>query len=161
MISHFKNVVKNFHFLVLTNLYPMKEITLHEYFTSSNSYPDRIRSPEKTAQVEKNAEELLRRVNALLKHIGWDRSLKISSGFRPSSVNSSVKGAALKSCHMTGEAVDLLDDKDQTLCKTITKDLLEKFDLFREDSDATIGKYTNWCHLQTRKTQSGRRIFKP
>jgi hypothetical protein len=136
-------------------------ITLHDYFTSSGRYPERDLSPEKTQTVINNAKELILRVNLLLAHLKITTPVSITSGFRPSSVNGKIANAATRSAHQSGEALDLLDNKNQTLCKAINRDLLEQFDLYREDSDFTQGKNTNWCHLQTRKTASGKRIFKP
>lgn len=135
-------------------------IILQDYITSSNRYPKRAESEELTDQVKSNAEELLKRVNALLKELGVSK-VSISSGFRPSDVNNKITNAAKRSAHQSGEALDILDDKNQTLCKKITKELLEKYDLYREDSDYTIGKNDNWVHLQTRPTKSGKRIFQP
>lgn len=135
-------------------------IILQDYITSSNRYPKRAESEELTDQVKSNAEELLKRVNALLKELGVEK-VSISSGFRPSDVNNKITNAAKRSAHQSGEALDILDDKNQTLCKKITKELLEKYDLYREDSDYTIGKNSNWTHLQTRPTKSGKRIFRP
>lgn len=136
----------------------MKKITLQDYLTASGKYPERAAMA--SAEVIANAEELLRRINAALEYVGW-RSPEVTSGFRPSSVNATVAGAAKKSNHMSGLAIDILDDKNQSLCKVMTREILEKFDLYREDSDATIGKNQNWCHLQTKKTASGKRVFKP
>ena len=139
----------------------MSNITIKDYLTASGTYPDRETHKEVNSELIKNAEILLKKVNELLKFLNFKGTVKVSSGFRPSDVNSKIANAAKKSAHMTGEAIDLLDDSNQTLCKLITKEILEKFDLYREDSDATKGKVTNWCHLQTRKTSSGNRIFKP
>lgn len=133
-------------------------ITREDVITASGTYPERAKSPELTQEVLDNIDELLRRVNPLLERLGI-KNAKVTSGFRPSGVNSKV--GATKSAHVTGEALDILDDKGQSLAKSITRALLEEFDLYREDSDHTIGKYTNWCHLSTRKTKSGKRIFIP
>lgn len=138
-----------------------KMIKLQDYLTSSGRYPERASSSEITPEVLENAERLLKAVNALLVDLKWDKEVSISSGFRTSSVNSSISGAAKKSAHMTGEAIDLVDDKDQSLCRACTREILEKHGLYREDSDYTKGKNTNWTHLQTRPTRSGSRIFKP
>lgn len=131
-------------------------LTLNDYLTSSNRYPERLKSPELNDTIKANATELLKRVNALLAELGITEA-SISSGFRPSSVNSAIPNAAKKSAHMTGEALDIVDDKSQSLCKACTKELLIKHGLYREDSDYTKG----WCHLQTRVTGSGNRVFKP
>lgn len=135
-------------------------ISVNDVITSGNTYPERAKSSELTQQVIDNITELLKRVNLALSDLGI-KEAKVSSGFRPSSVNNKVSNAAKRSSHMSGEALDILDDKNQSLCKLFTKDILEKYDLYREDSDYTVGKFTNWCHLQTRKTGSGNRIFKP
>lgn len=135
-------------------------ISLNDILTSSGRYPERLESDELTDTVKANAEELKTRVNKALEYVGVLKA-DVSSGFRPSNVNAGVPNAATKSAHMTCEALDLVDDDKQTLCKLLTNDVLEKFDLYREDSDFTKGKNTNWCHLQTRKTKSGKRIFKP
>ena len=134
-------------------------ITLQDWITSSGRYPERAKSKELTDEVKANAEELLKRVNAAFKELGITKA-SVSSGFRPSEANS-VAGGAKKSNHMIGMAIDVIDDKNQSLCKKFTKDVLDKFDLYREDSEYTKGKNSNWCHLQTRKTKSGKRIFKP
>lgn len=138
-----------------------KMIKLQDYLTSSGRYPERASSSEITPEVLENAERLLKAVNALLIDLKWDKEVSISSGFRTSNANSSISGAAKKSAHMTGEAIDLMDDRDQSLCRACTREMLEKHGLYREDSDYTKGKNTNWTHLQTRPTRSGSRIFKP
>lgn len=132
----------------------MEIVTLQDYFTSSGKYPDRDKSPEKTVQVIENAKELLKRVNALLSELGITK-VSVSSGFRTSTANAGIANAAKKSAHMTGEAIDLAGP--EILAAKITKDLLVKHDLYREDTDYT----KTWRHLQTRKTASGNRIFKP
>ena len=121
---------------------------------------DTTHKSELTEQIKENANKLLNKVNLLLAELGY-KSCKVSSGWRPPSLNKTVTNAAKASAHQTGEAIDLLDDSNQSLIKLITKELLEKYDLYREDGDFTKGKYTNWCHLQTRPTKSGNRIFKP
>jgi len=135
-------------------------ITLDDLITASGTYPERRNSPELTDEVKANLIILKDRVNAMLVDLGITDAI-VSSGFRPSSVNSAINNAAKLSAHMTGEACDLLDNSNQNLAKTVTKSVLEKHDLYREDYDFTKGKVTNWCHVQTRKTRSGNRIFKP
>lgn len=105
--------------------------------------------------LEVNVAVLLYRVNRLLKAYGLPVAL--SSGYRPVGVNANVGGSA-RSAHITCQAIDL---KDPTglLAAFIAKmpDCLETFDLYLEDPSATKG----WVHLQTRKTASGKRVFKP
>lgn len=135
-------------------------ITVEAVATSSGRYPDRAKSPEYTQTVIGNINQLILPVNALLNEIGVKR-VDITSGFRTQASNDATANSARRSNHMLGKAVDILDDKDQSLAKKITLDLLEKYDLYMEDPDFTKGKNTNWVHLQIAKTGSGRRIFKP
>lgn len=116
---------------------------------------------EWTKEIENNANVLIAKINALLLDIGYKGKVQVTSGWRPAAVNAGVGNAAKKSAHMTGEACDLLDDKNQSLCKLITVEMLKKHGLYMEHPEATVGKNTNWTHLQTRPTKSGNRIFKP
>jgi hypothetical protein len=118
---------------------------------------------EYTQEVLLNAITLLEKVNALL----WNLDIKtteVSSGWRPAAINGAVANAAKKSLHMIGKAVDIKDDKGQSLAnKILTKpELLKNYDLWLEDPAATRGKNTNWVHLDM-GTRSDRplRMFKP
>jgi hypothetical protein len=129
-------------------------ITISDYFGAKIDDPDA--TPERVA----NAEELLRRVNALLDYaalegvyedwIDEDTGTQISGakggygdgGFR---LQSSKTGAP-KSSHKMGQGVDVFDPHGK-LDNWITDQILEEFDLYREHPAATRG----WCHLQTRK----------
>lgn len=117
---------------------------------------------ECTNEVKKNAQILLDKVNGLLSELNINEA-KISSGWRPVAINNTVPNAAKKSAHSTGQALDILDTPTQDIAKKIleNKDLLTRFDLYLESPDKTKGKYTNWVHLQTRKTASGNRVFLP
>lgn len=114
-------------------------LTLEDLLSSSGKYPEREKSPECTGEVVINATKLLNHVNGLLVRI--DRNPKVSSGFRTSAANSAA-GGVKKSGHMLGKAVDL-EDPDGSLDAAITDELLEEFDLWREDPAKTKG----WCHL--------------
>jgi hypothetical protein len=128
----------------------MHVLTVDDYATSSGKFKDRIDwlSPA----IERNAKELLRRVNALLVQFGESRA--ISSGLRTVDANRELKNASPYSRHMTGEAVDLEDPKG-SLKRWLNAPLLAKFDLYAEDFAET----PTWLHLQTTKTKSGKRIF--
>jgi hypothetical protein len=128
-------------------------ITLEQWITSDGQYPARAKSPELTPTVKANAVELLKRVNALLDYLGV-QNVKVSSGFRTAAANAATPGAAKRSNHMTGMAIDL---KNITLHNLLTVEVLIKFDLYAEDFKWT----RSWTHLQTRRTASGRRIFMP
>lgn len=118
---------------------------------------------EYTPELQQNAIKLLKQVNALLNELGI-KSAKVSSGWRPAAINSQTPNAAKRSAHMICLAVDILDDKNQTLAKLVGSrpDLLKKYSLWMEDSNATIGINTNWCHLDLMSRQDRpSRTFKP
>lgn len=82
----------------------------------------------------------------------------VSSGWRPPDINASTPGAAVKSKHLTGQAIDLYDpsgDLDEFCLShpSVLKDL----GLWQEHPSATKG----WCHVQTVPPGSGRRVFYP
>jgi hypothetical protein len=124
---------------------------------------DKLYPSELTQEVINNIYVLLEKVNALLFELNI-KSAKVSSGWRPAAINSSIPTSAKKSHHMTGKAVDILDDKDQSIGNLILSkpDLLKKYDLWLEDLSSTKGKNTNWVHLDI-GTRSDRpvRVFKP
>jgi len=123
-------------------------LTLEALLTSSNRYPDRANSPDCTDEVKKNGTSLIEKVNALLNDLGIQK-VDVTSGFRTASSNAQVANAAKKSLHMQGRAIDLLDNKEQSLAKLVQSrpDLLKKYDLWLENPDFTKGKNTNWVHL--------------
>ena len=87
-------------------------ITLEDYLTSSGKYPERAKHPECTDELKDKALNLITRVNAFLIDVGI-QDAKVSSGFRPSSVNKGIKNASRKSNHMDGDALDLADPKGE------------------------------------------------
>jgi len=109
-----------------------------------------------TAEVEENAKKLLQKVNALLFELKIT-TIKISSGWRPETLNAKV-GGAKKSNHITGCAIDLSDPNEE-LDNLFQKNLkiLEKYGLYLEHPDSTKG----WSHLQFVAPKSGNRVFKP
>jgi hypothetical protein len=136
----------------------MEMIDLEDYITASGRYPERLNSDELTKAVKDNAVVLLNKVNQLLQELKiFD--VKVSSGFRPSAVNAKVKGAAKKSLHMSGRAVDIYDPKHEIIQKIMARpDLLKKYDLWLEDPAAT----PQWAHLDNgTRTERALRIFKP
>jgi len=142
----------------------MSNLTLDDLITASGKYPERANSEELTEEVKKNGAILISKVNALLHDLGVE-SASSSSGFRPSEVNSTTANAAKKSLHMICMAIDLEDDKDQTLAFLIASNpqLLKKHGLWLEHPTSTKGKNTNWAHLDMSPTRSDRpvRIFHP
>lgn len=133
-------------------------IDLEAYITASGKYKDRLDSKELTKEVKDRAVILLNKVNQLLKDLGIDKA-KVSSGFRPSTVNSNIKGAAKKSLHMIGRAVDIEDVGNVLYDKIYARpDLLTKYGLWMENKLDT----PSWCHLDDSDTRADRpiRVFK-
>lgn len=122
---------------------------------------------ELTKEMQENATVLLEKVNGMLNYMKvkeefWENlPKKVSSGWRPKAVNTKA-GGGKKSAHLDCRAIDIVDDKEQSLCMELQRypEVLEKFGLYMEDPKYTKGKFTNWTHLQTRPTKSGR-IFRP
>jgi len=138
-------------------------ITLEQYLSSGGRYKDRAKSPECTQEVKDNAAKLISKVNLLLKELSIT-IVDISSGFRTSGANAATSNAAKKSLHMSGLAVDILDNANQDLAKLIVSkpELLEKYDLWIEDPQATKGKNTNWVHLDIgNRSTRPIRMFRP
>lgn len=134
-------------------------ITLNDWVTSSGKYPERAKSEDLTDEVKVNATSFLAVLNNFLQELTPDVDYSVSSGFRPSSVNSKIPNAAKKSLHMTGLAIDLVD-ADGELDKLIQSkpELLDKYGLWLEHPDKTIG----WCHIDKGiRTQRKIRIFHP
>lgn len=127
----------------------MSNITLKDYLTSSGKYLDRQNSTELTPEKLENAKKYLEQVNAFFTELGV-KPTPYTSGFRPNAVNAATANAAKKSNHTLCLAGDHEDDKNQTLGKLILSrpDLLRKYGLFMEDLKSTVGKYSNWVHLQ-------------
>ena len=136
-------------------------ITINQYFGVWSS------SQDVTGKVKQNAVELVARVNALLADIaiaGIESPInqktksqisgEVYGGFRPQD----CPIGASSSSHKTGEGVDVFDplgkiDAHIDRCP----ELLVKHNLYREHAKDT----STWCHLQTRKTKSGKRTFLP
>ena len=136
---------------------------------------DKTHADELTESIRANAQETVDRVNGLMKLWAEDHgygvmnAIEVSSGWRPLSVNLSTPNAALSSKHMTGEAVDLKDDKDRSFARWCLRntvplchqegraDLLQEIGLWMEQPQWT----PTWVHLQTVPPHSGRRVFVP
>lgn len=134
-------------------------LKLEDLLSSSGKYPERAKSEELTDDLKKNGEILLERVNTLLLSLGIT-TVAVSSGFRPSSVNSKITNAAKKSLHMLCKAVDIEDSEGKIAQAIKAKpELLKDHSLWMEDPDSTKG----WVHLDISDTRKDRkvRIFKP
>lgn len=118
-------------------------ITLEQYVTANDKYPERLKHQELTDEIKKNAEALLNNVNDLLKELKIEK-VTVSSGWRPSDTNSKIPNAAKKSLHMEAKAVDILDI-DGKLDQLIENndELLKKYGIWQESPLKTRG----WVHL--------------
>lgn len=126
-------------------------ITLEDYLKGRHvQYPD-----EYSAELEANAVQLLRRVNALLDDIGMLDGIRVSSGFRPREINAAA-GGARHSKHITCQAIDIADPIPK-IGRKITRELLRKHGLFMEHPSYTHG----WIHLQSVPPASGSLVFIP
>ena len=117
----------------------------------------KVAKEELTPEIEKNAEDLISKVNSLLSSAGLSHMM-ISSGWRPKAVNASIKGAAPFSNHVKGLAVDVYDphgDLDNWCMNNLP--ILEEIGLWLEHPAAT----KTWCHLQSIAPRSGARVFYP
>jgi hypothetical protein len=117
-------------------------------------------------QLINNATELLAKVNNLLLDEDCPvQNVGLRSGYRPPEFNANLAGAAPNSKHMTGQAVDVIDNEgeiDEWISTWDESDgmvnkLLEKYGLWRESPAAT----KSWCHLQCVPPKSGRRTYNP
>lgn len=117
---------------------------------------DKQYASELTPEIVAEAEKVIRQVNKLLQRAGLDRDA--SSGWRPPAVNANVKGAAVRSNHMLGKAVDVVD-RDRKLAQYVNANVavLEELGLWCEATSAT----PTWVHFQTVPPRSGRRFFQP
>lgn len=134
-------------------------ITPKSYFMGRDTqFPQEL-----TEEVILNVTILLEKVNALL----WELKIteaKVSSGWRPAAINANVANSAKKSHHMTGKAIDLIDDKNQSIASKILTNptLLKKYELWLEDPACTKGVHSNWVHLDIgTRTERPLRMFKP
>jgi len=133
-------------------------ITLKDYLTASGKYPDREKHSELNDELLANAEELLKRVNAFLMDLGVVE-VKVSSGFRPSSVNASLPNSAKKSLHMQCKAIDLEDPNGELDALFVSNPSLKtRHNLWQENPAST----KSWAHLDIGiRWERPSRIFNP
>jgi hypothetical protein len=84
----------------------------------------------------------------------------VTSGWRPPAINAGTPGAALRSKHLTCQAVDLYDpdgDLDEWLMTDGGQRALVDLGLWIEHPACSKG----WSHLQIVPPRSGRRAFYP
>jgi len=121
---------------------------------------------EVTPALTVNASRTVEKVNQLFQALEYadvkvernGRGSYLNSGWRPSAYNATVKNAAVRSMHITGEAADIFDPEgaiDDYLMANLM--VLAGLGLHMEHPAATKG----WCHIQTRAPRSGNRVFYP
>mgnify|MGYP000916116052 CR=1 FL=1 len=133
-------------------------ITLADYWMGR----DKTFGSALTADIVRSAEETVKRANLLLAEFRFDTKddeiRKVNSGWRPPEVNAMTPGAAQRSKHMTGQAIDIADpdgNLDEWCLAHLTT--LERCGLWLEHPSATKG----WCHVQIVAPRSGNRVFYP
>lgn len=118
-----------------------------------------------TPEIQTNAVETLRRANLLLERFyaanpAAAHSRGCNSGWRPPSVNACTQGAAKKSNHMLGKAIDISDDDealDSWLMSAEGQAALGEIGLWMEHPSST----PRWAHVQIVPPGSGHRVFNP
>jgi hypothetical protein len=126
---------------------------------------DRSYAAQLTAAIRADAAETLRRANLLLTRFAHANPANtaargVSSGWRPPEVNAATPGAAKKSNHMLGRALDIADTDgalDGWLMTPAGQIALADIGLWLEHPSST----PHWCHVQTVPPGSGRRVFYP
>jgi hypothetical protein len=140
-------------------------ITINDYWMGRDAmYP-----AELTPEIMRNAGLTVAKANSLLavleaEGVGLEEHPRtkslVSSGWRSPQINGQVKGAAPKSKHMTGQAIDIYDPEgeiDDYLMTDAGQRMLVSLALWMEHPSATKG----WTHIQTVAPRSERRVFYP
>lgn len=124
----------------------LKELNIHNYPT--------------TPEIDANLNTLLERINIIRKE--YNTPMIVTSGLRSNEQQNELikqgKSNAYKSKHLSGEAVDILDDNGEVK-KFLLKnpDILETACLWCEAFNYT----PDWVHFQIVPPASGRRFFIP
>lgn len=113
-----------------------------------------------TPEIDDNLSKLLIAINVI--RTAWGKPMIVTSGLRSAYQQGMLiamgRSTATKSHHLTGEAVDILDEdgrlKDWVLDNM---SLMETTGFWFEDFEHTKG----WVHFQCVPPKSGRRIFIP
>lgn len=136
----------------------MSILTLSDYFGRGSRFAT---ENELTPELRDNAVILLERVNGLLARLPDIPAAvqpHVNSGWRPSTYNSTIPGAAVKSKHITAQAIDLADPEGE----------LDEFLFANQQYLIDAGLWLehplaskNWTHLQSVPPRSGNRVFFP
>lgn len=137
-----------------------KYVTMRHFWMGRDSaYPNEL-----TPEIINNAKTTVTKVNLLLeKYFAANpnaKPIKVNSGWRPAAVNAATPGAATRSKHMLGQAIDI-GDVDGALdewCFTAEgTTALAEIGLWMEHKSAT----PRWAHFQIVPPRSGNRFFRP
>lgn len=117
---------------------------------------DREYASEYTKEISENLDKLLIPLNKIRSAYG--KAMIVSSGWRPSAINAKTPGAAAKSNHLLGLAVDIVDT-DGKLWEWVMQNLqlMKDLGVYLEDKRWTKG----WVHFQIVAPKSKKRIFVP
>ena len=128
-------------------------LTLDVYWMGRDkTYPHDL-----TREIELNAGDLVGRCNMLARELPFPLP-RVTSGWRPPSINASIPNAAKRSNHMIGNACDFHDPNGEFDAWCMEHlDVLERIGLWLESPTSTSG----WCHLQRVAPRSGKRVFIP
>lgn len=133
-------------------------ISISDYFQGR----DTVHASALTDDIRHNAIKTTEAANRLIaiyqQQTGDNETRTVNSGWRPPAVNANIPGAAPRSKHMTGQAIDISDPEGDLddWCMDNLK-VLERLGLWLEHPAATKG----WCHVQTLPPKSERRVFYP
>lgn len=117
---------------------------------------DKLFPDEYTQAISDNLDVLLQKINVI--RAAYGKPMRVTSGWRPASINGMIKNAALKSNHMIGCAVDVADPKGELRDWCLQNlDLMKATGLYLEDFRYTKG----WVHFGSLPPKSKRRIFVP
>jgi hypothetical protein len=137
----------------------MNEISIADYFMGR----DKIYASDLTTQIQENAAETVRRANLLMGFFYLQNPKAhrrgVNSGWRPPAINGATKGAATKSNHMIGKAIDMGDDDeelDNWCMSPAGQKCLTDIGLWLEHPEST----PRWCHIQIVPPASGNRVFR-
>lgn len=128
-------------------------ITLTDYWMGR----DELHGGELTDELRANAAETVRRYNVLAeiyeKATGNTAPRRVTSGWRPKSINDATIGAAKGSKHLTCQAIDVDDNGPMDRWCFEHPEKLAEVGLWQEHPGWTDG----WCHLQTVPPRGGAR----
>lgn len=130
-------------------------LTMDDYFLDPMTGRDRrkLYPHDLSAAICENAGRVVQKANEILAAFGEYR--RCNSGWRPPQINAMIPGAAPKSNHMRGLAIDL-EDRDRRLTKFCVAHA-EELDFWMETPNAT----PTWCHIQVVPPKSGKRVYIP